>query len=131
VRKAGKRLRQRLQAAHEAEPDQRDPALHAVRIAAKRVRYATEVAVDELGKPAKRLVKTMTKVQDMLGELQDTVVTRQQCRRLGIAASAAGENGFTFGLLHGLEEARAARGRAAFAELEPDLLPTLRAVTRS
>ena len=47
----------------------------------------------------------------MLGELQDTVVTREQCRRLGIAAAAAGENAFTYGLLHGLEQGRADRGR--------------------
>jgi hypothetical protein len=53
------------------------------------------------------------------------------CRRLGLAAAAAGENAFTFGLLHGLEEARAARAREAFAELEPALVPTLRAATRS
>jgi hypothetical protein len=66
-----------------------------------------------------------------LGELQDTVVTREVCRRLGLAAAAAGENAFTFGLLHGLEEARAARAREAFAELEPALVPTLRAATRS
>jgi hypothetical protein len=63
--------------------------------------------------------------------VQDTVITRAHCRRLGIAASEAGENGFTFGLLHGLEEARAAAGRAAFAELEPRLLRRLRAVTRA
>jgi CHAD domain-containing protein len=131
VRTAGKRMRRRLAAAHRADAGDREEALHAVRIAAKRVRYATEVGVDELGKPAKRLMKTAKKVQKVLGEVQDTVVTREHCRRQGIAASAAGENGFTYGLLHGLEEARAARGRAAFAELEPGLVPTLRAATRS
>jgi CHAD domain-containing protein len=131
VRKAGKRMRRRLKAAHRADDDEREAALHAVRIAAKRVRYATEVGVDVLGKPAERLRKTAKKVQKVLGEVQDTVVTREQCRRQGVAANAAGENGFTYGLLHGLEEARAARGRAAFAELEPDLVPTLRAATRS
>jgi CHAD domain-containing protein len=130
VRTAGKRLQRRVAAAHEADPDARAAALHAVRIAAKRVRYTAEVAADDLGKPAKRLVKTAKKVQTLLGEVQDTVVTRAQCRRLGIAASAAGENGFTFGLLHGLEEARAARAQAKFASLEPDLEPALRAATR-
>jgi CHAD domain-containing protein len=131
VRKAGKRLRRRIAAAHEADADQREHALHAVRIATKRVRYATEVAAVELGKPAERLIDKTKSAQDALGEVQDTVVTRGHCRRLGIAASEAGENGFTFGLLHGLEEARAARGRAAFAELEPKLLARLRAVTRT
>ena len=67
----------------------------------------------------------------MLGTLQDTVVTRDVCRRLAIEAAAAGENAFTFGRLHGLEEARAESARAAFAEMEPDLLPTLRAALRT
>ena len=47
----------------------------------------------------------------MLGELQDTVVTREQCRRLGLAAFAAGENAFTYGLLHGLEQGARGPGR--------------------
>jgi CHAD domain-containing protein len=131
VRTAGKRLRRRLAAAHDAGGDDREAALHAVRIAAKRVRYATEVGAGELGKPAKKLVKKAKRVQTVLGEVQDTTVTRAHCTRLGIAAAGAGENAFTYGLLHGLEQLRAARAQATFAEIEPHLVPALRAVTRS
>jgi CHAD domain-containing protein len=131
VRRAGKRLRRRIEAARGLAGDESEAALHAVRTAAKRVRYTAEVGAMEPGSPGKRLVKVTKRVQKTLGEVQDTVVARDLCRRLGIAAAAAGENAFTYGLLHGLEEARAARASAAFAELEPDLVPTLRAASRS
>jgi CHAD domain-containing protein len=130
MQKSGKRLRRRVASAQRLTGDARELALHDVRKAAKRVRYTAEVASAVAGKPAARLVRTTKRIQKSLGALQDTVVTREMCRRVGIAAAGAGENSFTFGLLHGLEEARAARARAAFAELEPDLLPTLRAVAR-
>jgi CHAD domain-containing protein len=131
VRKSGKRLLRRIRAAQRADGDAREEALHDVRRAVKRLRYTAEVVAAERGASAKQLVRTTKRVQKVLGEVQDTVVTREMCRRLGIAAAAAGENAFTFGLLHGLEEARAASAREAFAELEPDLVPTLRATTRS
>jgi hypothetical protein len=59
------------------------------------------------------------------------VVTREQCRQLGLAAFAAGENPFTYGLLLGLEDARADRARASFAAMEPGLVPALRAAART
>ena len=55
----------------------------------------------------------------MLGELQDTVVTRELCRRLGVVAAAAGENAFTYGRLHALEQARAERAERDFWKLAP------------
>jgi CHAD domain-containing protein len=94
------------------------------------VRYTAEVGADLRRKPAKRLVKATKRVQKVLGTLQDTVVTREQCRQLGITASGAGENGFTFGLLRGLEEARAERARVQFRAMEPDLEPALRKATK-
>jgi hypothetical protein len=68
----------------------------------------------------------MKDVQDVLGERQDTLITRDWCRRLGMAASAAGENGWTFGRLHALEEARAAAAEAEFRRLEPKLRKAVR-----
>jgi hypothetical protein len=35
------------------------------------------------------------------------VVARETLRQVGVAAHLAGENGFSFGLLYGLEQARA------------------------
>jgi CHAD domain-containing protein len=113
TRRSVKRLRRRLKAARQAEGAARTEALHEVRKAAKRARYAAEVGKGELAH-VKALARSAKRVQVLLGDLQDTVVTREQCRRLGIAAAAAGENAFTYGLLHGLEQARAARAEAEF-----------------
>ena len=63
----------------------------------------------------------------MLGEVQDTVVTRELCRRLGAVAPGQGENGFTFGRLHALEQARAERGEEQFWAFEPEAREVLKA----
>ncbi|MGW9205888.1 CYTH and CHAD domain-containing protein [Embleya sp. NPDC055664] len=92
----------------------RDTALHEVRKAAKRVRYAGEATGPALGKPAKRLTKRAKAMQGLLGTHQDSVQTRKALRRLAIAAHAAGENAFTWGLLYGEEAALARRVEADF-----------------
>jgi CHAD domain-containing protein len=51
--------------------------LHKVRIRAKRVRYAAEFFEIAYGKPARRLVKRAVALQDLLGDLQDGVVSDQ------------------------------------------------------
>ncbi len=79
----------------------RDAALHEVRKAAKRLRYATEVALPVLGKPARRFRKRVKPVQQLLGEHHDAVVSRPVLREIGMQAHLDGENGYTFGLLHG------------------------------
>jgi hypothetical protein len=63
----------------------------------------------------------------VLGELQDTVVTRELCRRLGVVAAAAGENSFTYGRLHALEQARAGRAERDFWALVPKVRAVLNA----
>ncbi|MFI8946487.1 CHAD domain-containing protein [Streptomyces sp. NPDC053750] len=85
----------------------RDVALHQARKAAKKVRYAAEVARPVLGKPVKRLGKRAKAVQQLLGDHQDAVVAQEALRELAVAAHAAGETAFTWGVLHGQERARA------------------------
>lgn len=85
-----------------------DKALHEARKAAKKTRYATEPARASLGAPAKRLGKRVKAVQRVLGDHQDSVVARDTLRKLAVAAHAAGEPGFTWGLLYGQEQAAAA-----------------------
>jgi CHAD domain-containing protein len=126
VRRAGRRLRRELAAVESTTGAERTTALHAVRKAAKRVRYTGELAAEVLGRPAKKLVTAMEEVQDVLGEGQDTSVTRELCRRLGIDAAAAGENAWTYGRLHALEQTRAERADRAFQELAPSLPRVLR-----
>ncbi|MER0445593.1 CYTH and CHAD domain-containing protein [Streptomyces sp. Edi4] len=109
VRKDHRRLARRLDTALALAPGpERDLALHAARKAAKRARYAAQAATPVLGKPAKKLAKRLKAVQNTLGDHQDSVVARAALRTLAARAHAAGETAFTWGLLYGREEARAA-----------------------
>ncbi|MGT2463600.1 CHAD domain-containing protein [Sinomonas atrocyanea] len=91
-----------------------EAALHEVRKSAKRLRYAGEAAEPVLGKRASRLAASAERIQDTLGELQDTVVSRAHLLELAASAQAGGESAFSFGRLHALEEQRAAEARARF-----------------
>ncbi|NUP44363.1 MAG: CYTH and CHAD domain-containing protein [Streptomyces sp.] len=103
------RLAGRVAHALELSPGaERDVALHEARKSAKKTRYATEPARASLGKPAKRLGKRVKAVQKVLGDHQDSVVARDALRKLAVAAHAAGEPGFTWGLLYGQEQSVAA-----------------------
>ena len=50
----------------------------------------------------------MKSLQNLLGEHQDSVMARGTLRELSAVAHAAGESAFTYGLLYGREERRAA-----------------------
>jgi CHAD domain-containing protein len=126
--RAVRRLSSHMETARQAPDPERHHALHNVRKAAKRVRYAAEIAAGELGS-AKALVKAAKRMQTGLGELQDSVVTREHCRRFGITAFAAGENTFTYGRLHALEQARAEAGERDFWQKEPRVRRVLERAT--
>ncbi|WP_457256776.1 CHAD domain-containing protein [Pedococcus sp. P5_B7] len=82
--------------------------MHRARKAAKRARYAAEVVSPVRGKAALRTVDRYRRLQDLLGELQDSTVSAQLLRRLADTADKApGESSFTFGLLHEREQRRA------------------------
>ncbi len=117
-----KRVRKRHRAVEDAaDQHARDLAHHEVRKAAKRLRYAAETARPVFGKRAKRLGKRAKRIQQVLGEHQDTVVARATLRELGVRAHLAGENGFTFGRLHALEQTRAAELETEYPPLLDDL----------
>jgi CHAD domain-containing protein len=100
-----KRVRKRHRAAEDAPSEEaREVALHEVRKAAKRLRYAGESAMPVFGDGAQKLAKTAKGVTSLLGDVQDTVVARRLLREMGVRAHLSGENGFTFGRLHALEE---------------------------
>jgi len=99
VRKAAKR------AAHAVEED-RDEALHRIRKGAKRLRYtAAATGADKVSGRAKT-------IQTLLGDHQDSVVSRTHLSHQAEAAHAAGEDTFTYGLLYQLEDDLARRSRA-------------------
>ncbi|MFD8739621.1 CHAD domain-containing protein [Streptomyces sp. NPDC059618] len=101
----------------------RDHAMHEARKKAKRTRYAAEAAAPALGGPAAGLVKSMKSLQGLLGDHQDSVMTRGALRELAALAHAAGESSFTYGVLYGREERRAAEAEAAL----PGAWETIRA----
>ncbi|MFG2356184.1 CHAD domain-containing protein [Streptomyces sp. NPDC048521] len=96
------------QALHLPPGEERDVALHEARKKAKRTRYAAEAAVPALGAPARSLTGSMKALTTLLGDHQDSVMARHTLRELSAMAHAAGESAFTYGLLYGREEARAA-----------------------
>jgi CHAD domain-containing protein len=113
-----RRLRRRHERVESAPTaDDRTHALHDVRKAAKRLRYAAESAVPVLGDQSAELASRAEDIQELLGEMQDTVVARELLRDLGVRAHLAGENGFTFGRLHALEEALAAELSGRYPDL--------------
>jgi CHAD domain-containing protein len=113
ARRPYRQVRRRMRRARRA-PGGRptDEALHQARKAAKRARYAAEAMAPAIGKKARRFAKQMKKVQSVLGDHQDAVIARQAERELGINAHLAGENAFSYGLLHGRDACDAARLQA-------------------
>ena len=107
IAKALRTLDRRLVAAQAlpAGPE-RDQALHDARNADKQLRYVTEVAAPVLGKPARRLGRQAKKLQDLLGDYQDAVVTRPLLHELGAAAAANGRPISTYYLVDALEQVR-------------------------
>jgi CHAD domain-containing protein len=72
----------------------RDEALHRIRKRAKRLRYtAAATGADEVSKQAKA-------IQTLLGDHQDSVVSREHLDQQARAAQIAGEDTFTYGLLY-------------------------------
>jgi len=78
-----------------------DPALHEARKAYKRARYAVEVRKLAGDKHAKKLVRGLRDLQDLLGDHQDSVITRQVLRETAVRAYGRNANTFTYGLLYG------------------------------
>jgi CHAD domain-containing protein len=88
--------------------------LHEARKAAKRARYAAEVARPVAGEPAGRFAAGMKAVQSLLGDHHDAITAQAAAREIGVNAHLAGENAFTFGLLHqrASQQAVTAEGKA-------------------
>jgi inorganic triphosphatase YgiF len=112
-----RRLAKRVLAAEALDAGaERDIALHETRKAGKRLRYAGEVAEPAVGEPAARLQLHAKAVHKLLGDHQDSVVARPVIRELAGQAHLDGGNGFTFGILHGLEADRADRAERELPE---------------
>ncbi|HEY3714743.1 MAG TPA: CYTH and CHAD domain-containing protein [Jatrophihabitantaceae bacterium] len=104
-RTLGKRLRRA------AQPSGTDEQMHGARKAGKRVRYAAEAAAARGDARAISLAKDTAKLQELLGEFQDSVVAAELLRRLATDAAGQGEDGFTYGVLVAEERQRADEAR--------------------
>ncbi|MDI6098376.1 CYTH and CHAD domain-containing protein [Actinoplanes sp. NEAU-A12] len=88
--KADRKLDEALESRVEEE-------IHDSRKGFKQARYAVELVAPDLGKPAKRLIKRLTELQDGLGEYQDSNIARGVLRELG-------SDSFHLGVLYGRQE---------------------------
>jgi len=115
VRRAVRKLDKAVAEANEFPdgPD-RTEALHSVRKAAKRARYAAELVAPVMGKDATRSAKRFKAVQGLLGDHQDAAQTRRFLRLLGGRGHLAGQNGFTVGIWYQQQAEEAGDIDAAF-----------------
>jgi CHAD domain-containing protein len=97
VESAYRRVHKAARRAHAGEADGADDAeqmLHRIRKSAKRLRY-TAAAMER-----PRVADRAKAVQTLLGDHQDSYVSRAHLLTQADAAHAAGEDTFTYGLLH-------------------------------
>lgn len=114
VAKPWRDLRRQVAALGDAPSDH---ALHEVRKQAKQVRYATEAVAPAVGRKARKAARGAAKVQDVLGDHQDTVVAEEWLRRAAGAAGTAAPDAFVLGLLVAGEQAVRRARRAEWREV--------------
>lgn len=104
------RVLKRAEAAYPiADGARRGLALHEVRKAAKRLRYAAEAGRPVTGRGVRHIRTRAKRLQRLLGDHHDAMETRTALRLLAVQANSAAESSFTYGRLHGMEQARAER----------------------
>jgi CHAD domain-containing protein len=113
VAAAGKKVHKAAKAARRAAGGaDRDDAIHRIRKRAKRLRYTADAT------GAKKVSKRAKKLQSLLGDHQDSVVSREHLLQQAQAAHTAGEDTFTYGLLYQRE---AELARDSRRQLQPKL----------
>lgn len=111
LKRAFRRLLKRGRAIDAAPTDE---DFHALRIRAKRLRYLLEFLRELVGKPGRRLIKDLVRLQDLLGSHHDGVVAAEFIRRYveGPGAQASAEAFLALGAFMGEQRrlAEVARG---------------------
>lgn len=124
VSRAYRRLAAAVDQIEHSAADERDLAIHEARKAAKRARYAAELATAALGKDAKRFAAQMKLLQECLGEHQDSVVARAEILRLSAEGPDIAGGPFTLGVLYGQQ-------RVAAEAVEDEIPGVWRAVAKA
>ena len=117
VRRPWRRL---AKAVNRLPDDPPDEMLHAVRIRAKRARYAAEAVAPGFGRPARRFARRAKRLQRALGVIQDAAVAHEWL----LSWSSGREDPqavFVAGQLAGLEIARRSAARSAWQDAWWDL----------
>lgn len=118
VRREWRRLRRRVR---DATGDGGRFSLHDVRKAAKRARYAAELAASALPSPAAsdadRFATAMESVQEVLGEYQDGVTAVAVLSAVGTGDGVPSDAAFGLGRLSMHEELRADAAASRFADV--------------
>lgn len=94
---AYKKVRKAAKVAAHADDDH-DEALHRIRKGAKRLRYTAAAT------GASKVAEAAKTVQTLLGDHQDSVVSRTHLGQQAASAHAAGEDTFTYGVLYQRED---------------------------
>ena len=102
---AYKRIRKAAKSAEQAVEEHKDEALHRIRKGAKRLRYVAAATGES------KVSERAKVIQTLLGDHQDSVVSRAHLSQQAEAAHLAGEDTFTYGLLYQQEEDLADRCR--------------------
>ncbi|MBS4730193.1 CYTH and CHAD domain-containing protein [Mycobacterium sp. SM1] len=124
IRAAYKRVRKAAKAAALATGEDHNLALHRIRKRAKRLRY-TAAALGAL-----QVSERAKAIQTLLGDHQDSVISRNHLRQQADAAFAAGEDTFTYGLLYQQEADVADRCRRQLSDALDDLAKAMRHTKR-
>lgn len=124
---AYRRVRKAAKAAREAAQDpgvDGDEALHRIRKRAKQLRYTASAT------GANRVADRAKVIQTLLGDHQDSVVSRSHLSRQAAVAHAAGEDTFTYGLLYQQEDDLARRCEAQIEDALRQLDKSMRSAAK-
>jgi triphosphatase len=118
IQKALKKLLKVGRAIPEVNPLAND--LHRLRIVAKRLRYTCEFFADLYDKPMRKFIKSVVKLQDLLGAHQDACVAGATLRKFAGALRTGRNEGvrtaLAMGQLIAAQDHAAAKSRAGFRE---------------
>ncbi|MCG7579616.1 CYTH and CHAD domain-containing protein [Mycolicibacterium sp. OfavD-34-C] len=124
---AYRRVRKAAKAARVAAQDpgvDGDEALHRIRKRAKQLRYTAAAT------GASRVADRAKVIQTLLGDHQDSVVSRSHLSRQAAVAHAAGEDTFTYGLLYQQEDDLARRCEAQIEDALRQLDKSMRSAAK-
>lgn len=116
-----KKLVKRNKLAEKYYPDtslplhQREEYVHDVRKAAKKLRYSANAAKDS-GLKAGKLSKACKELQEILGDYQDAVTSRDRIEKLAEGARRRGEDTFAYGMLYQREMTRGDKALEDYAK---------------